>query len=178
MRYVALLRAVNVGGTKLPMAELREVCAGLGWREVRTYIQSGNVVFEADAEPAALESELEEAVQQRFGFASPVMVRSADQWRSYAGGSPFPEAEASDANRLLLCLSKAPPAQGAAEALEARGAAGEQVRLKGDALWVLYPAGVGTSKLTPKLFDRLAGSPVTARNWRTVTKLQEMMEGA
>ncbi|HEY0324771.1 MAG TPA: DUF1697 domain-containing protein, partial [Allosphingosinicella sp.] len=93
MRYVALLRAVNVGGCKLPMAELRELCAELGWEKIETYIQSGNVVFEAAGKPAALESALEKAVAKRFGFERPVTVRSAAQWAAYAKGSPFPDAE-------------------------------------------------------------------------------------
>ncbi len=175
MRYVALLRAVNVGQAKLPMAELREVCAGLGWKNVATYIQSGNVVFEAAGEPEALEAALEQAVTARFGFERPVIIRSAKQWAAYAAGSPFPDEEAERANVLLLGLAKAPVAAGAAEGLEARGAAGEQVRQERDALWFFFPDGSGTSKLTPKAIDKAAGSPVTTRNWRTVLKLQEML---
>lgn len=176
MRHVALLRAINVGGTaKLPMADLRELCAGLGWRGVVTYIQSGNVVFEADSAPAALEAALEEAVARRFGLARPVLVRTAEQWAAHAAGSPFPEAERDAPNRLMLCLAKAPLAAGAAAALQARAAHGEQVRQRGEAVWVLYPEGAGRSKLTPSLLDRAAGSPVTARNWRTVGMLQEML---
>jgi len=176
VRYVGLLRAVNVSGTaKLPMAELRDVCARLGWSNVRTYIQSGNVVFEADADAAALEARLEQAVAARFGFERPVIVRSGDQWRTYAAGSPFPEAEREAPNRLMLCLAKAAIIEGAEAVLQQRAAAGEQVRRLGEALWVRYPDGAGTSKLTPALFDKAAGSPVTARNWRTVVKLQEML---
>lgn len=177
MRYVALLRAINVGGTaKLPMAELRALCSTLGWREVATYIQSGNVVFEADGAAAQLETALEKAVEERFGFFRPVIVRSRKQWRTYAAGSPFAKAQETDANRLMLCLSKEPPKEGAAEALQERACAGEQVRQAGDALWIFYPAGAGISKLTPNLLDRVVESPVTARNWRTVTKLEEMLE--
>ena len=176
MRYVALLRAVNVGGCKLPMAELREVCGGLGWDNVATYIQSGNVIFEAADKPAALESALEKAVAKRFGFERPVIVRSAKQWSAYAKGSPFPDAERDEPNRLMLGLSKSPPRAEAAKLLEEKAAAGEQVKLEGDALWIHYPGGAGTTKLTPALFDKAAGSPVTQRNWRTVLKLQEMLQ--
>ena len=175
MRYVALLRAVNVGGCKLPMVELREVCAALGWEKVATYIQSGNVVFEASGKAADLEAALEKAVEKRFGFSRPVIVRSAKQWAEYAKGSPFPKVEKEEPNRLMLGLSKSPPKADAPELLEAKAVAGEQVKLKGDALWVHYPAGAGTSKLTPALFDKAAGSPVTQRNWRTVLKLREML---
>jgi len=176
MRYVALLRAVNVGGCKLPMAELREVCAELGWENIATYIQSGNVVFEASGKPEALEAALEKAVTKRFGFERPVIVRSATQWAVYAKGSPFPGAERDEPNRLMLALSKSPPNADAPRLLETKAAAGEQVVLKGDALWVHYPGGAGTTKLTPALFDKAAGSPVTQRNWRSVLKLQEMLQ--
>ncbi len=175
MRYVALLRAVNVGGCKLPMAELREVCAGLGWENVATYIQSGNVVFDAAGKPEALEAALEQAVTARFGFERPVIVRSAKQWAAYAAGSPFPEQEKDRPNYLLLGLAKSAVAAGAGEALEARGAAGEQVRQDRDALWFFFPDGSGVSKLSPAAIDKAAGSPVTTRNWRTVLKLQEML---
>jgi uncharacterized protein (DUF1697 family) len=175
MRYVALLRAVNVGGAKLPMAELRELCCGLGWGNVRTYIQSGNVLFDSDAPPPDLEGALEQAVERRFGFSRPVIVRSAHQWALYARGSPFPDHEKAKPDRLLLGLAKAPVASGAAAAIEARGAAGEQVRQMEDALWFWFPDGSGVSKVTPSLIDKAAGSPVTTRNWRTVRTIQEML---
>ncbi len=175
MRYVALLRAVNVGGAKLPMAELREECAALGWRAVQTYIQSGNVVFESDDEPAVLEAALEQAVARRFGFERPVIVRSAAQWAVYAAGSPFPDQERLQPNYLLLGVAKAPVASGAAEILQGRGAAGEQVRQTDDALWLWFPDGSGATKLTPAAIDKAAGSPVTTRNWRTVAKLQDLL---
>lgn len=178
MRYVALLRAVNVGGAKLPMAELREVCAGLGWREVETYIQSGNVVFDSDAPAAELEAALEKAVERHFGLVRPVMVRSADQWLAYASGSPFPAQEREQPNYLLLGVAKASVAAGAAKALQDCGAAGEQVRQGADNLWFWYPDGSGVSKLTPAAIDKAAGSPVTTRNWRTVRKLAEMLGSA
>lgn len=175
MRYVALLRAVNVGGAKLPMAQLRETCAGLGWENVRTYIQSGNVVFDSDRDAAALEAELEEAVAARFGFRRPVIVRSAQQWAVYAAGSPFPDAERAEPNRLMLGVAKAPPRPDAATIIEKRGVVGERVRLADDALWLYYPGGAGTTKLTPSAIDKAAGSPVTQRNWRTVVTIDGML---
>jgi uncharacterized protein (DUF1697 family) len=175
-RFIALLRGINVGGRSLvPMAELRELCAGLGWREVRTYIQSGNVVFDAAGKAAALEAGLEEAVGEAFGFAPAVIVRPASAWQAYVETNPFPDESAAEPNRVLIGLAKVKPKVGAAEAIEARAAAGERVRAAGDAIWFHYPAGVGTSKLSPSLIDRLVGSPLTARNVRTVLKLQEML---
>jgi uncharacterized protein (DUF1697 family) len=175
VRMVALLRAVNVGGRKLPMAELRALCAGLGWRDVATYIQSGNVVFIADGTADALEKALEDAVANRFGFDSPVIVRTAAQWADYPPGNPFSKAARDEPNRLMLLLSKKPPAEGAENVIQARAVAGERVKRAGDALWFHYPDGAGTSKLTPSLIDRAVGSPATARNYRTVITLLDML---
>ena len=176
LRFVALLRAVNVGGRKVPMAELRDLCGAIGWADVATYIQSGNVVFSADGEPQALASQLEKVLKERFGFAVDVVVRSAEQWRAHAAANPFPEASADRPNLVMLLVSKAPPVAGAAVALQARAADGECVAEAGGALWIDYPAGSGRSKLTPTLIDRAIGAPATSRNWRTVQTLCGMLD--
>jgi uncharacterized protein (DUF1697 family) len=174
-RMVALLRAVNVGGRKLPMAELRALCTTIGWSDVATYIQSGNIVFTTEMAPAGAEAALEAAVAGAYGYDAPTIVRTRAQWAALAAGNPFPDAARDEPNRLMLLVSKAPPAAGAAEAIEARATAGERVRAAAGALWFHYPQGAGTSKLTPSLIDRAVGSPATARNWRTVATLQEML---
>ena len=173
-RFIALLRAVNVGGRKLPMAELRGLCGRLGWGNVRTYIQSGNIVFDADGKAGALEGALEAAIEKQFGFDAPVIVRSAAQWDGSVAGNPFGREAEKTPNWVLLGLAKKKIADGAAAAIAAKAAAGERVEAAGEALWFHYPEGVGTSKLTPALIDRAAGSPVTTRNWRTILTLQEM----
>ena len=161
--------------TKVPMAELRALCTTLGWTSVETYIQSGNVIFEAADEVAALEAALGTALGPSFGFTPAVMVRSAAQWQRHAVANPFREAAAGTPNLVLMGLTKLPPAPEAVAALQARAVHGERVALAGGALWFHYPAGVGTSKLSPALIDRLAGSPLTARNLRTVQKIGEML---
>ena len=172
---VALLRGVNVGGhARLPMAELRDLCADVGWTDARTYIQSGNLIFRAVGERATLERELESAIEERFGLAVPAIVRDAAEWRAYVDDNPFPEAAEAQPNLVMLALSKAPPEAGAAERLEERGTLGERVVRVRDALWIHFVGGAGRSKLSPTLLDRHAGSPVTTRNWRTVLKLLEM----
>src|SRR5256885_11087562 len=91
-RMVALLRAVNVGGRKLPMAELRGLCGELGWSDVATYIQSGNLVFTAPGKAGEIEGVLEQAIQKEFGLDVPVIVRSRAEWARYPAENPFPEA--------------------------------------------------------------------------------------
>lgn len=175
-KFVALLRGINVGGRNaVPMAALRSLCEKLGWSEVRTYIQSGNMLFEASGKAAALEAALEKAMESEFGFAPAAIIRSHGQWKSYVGANPLPKASAEAPAKVMLGLSKRKLVGNAAEALQTRAAAGERVALAAGALWFHYPAGAGTSKLSPALIERLAGSPVTARNWRTVLKLDEML---
>lgn len=91
------------------MAELRTLCAELGWEDVATYIQSGNVVFTAKGKAEAIEQRLEDAIEKRFGFAAPVIARSAAAWRTYATANPFPEAARDTPNYLLMLVSKRPP---------------------------------------------------------------------
>lgn len=175
-RMVALLRAVNVGGRKLPMAELRALCAELGWEDVATYIQSGNLVFAGNGKPKAIEQELEAAIAKRFGLAVPVIVRTAAEWAKLAASNPFEKAARDEPNRLQLLVSKQPPRADAAERLMERAQSGETVKAAGGALWFHFPEGVGTSKLTPALIDKACGSPSTGRNYRTVIKLLEMLD--
>lgn len=175
-RMVALLRAVNVGGRKLPMAGLRALCEELGWTGVATYIQSGNAIFTATGKAEAIEARLERAIAARFGLDVPVIVRSAGQWAKLAAANPFAEAAKDEPNRLQLLVSKRPPKPDAADILMARAQGGERVEAAGGALWFHFPEGVGTSKLTPALIDKACGSPSTGRNYRTVLKLEEMLE--
>ncbi len=174
--HVALLRGINVGGgNKIAMTELRALADELGWERAETYIQSGNLVFEAADERTELEMALEAGIRRRFGLDIPAIVRAADEWPALVAADPFPEAAEAEPNRLMLLLSKRPPGPEAAAALQERARDGERVAVAAGALWIHYAGGAGTSKLTPALIDRLVGSPATARNWRTVLKLQEML---
>lgn len=176
---IALLRGINVSGrNRIPMQELRTLCTELGWADVQSYIQSGNLVFRAAAAPAILEGELEQAIQRRFDLSIPVLVRSAGDWQAYTQSNPFPDASSTEPNRVMLALSKLPPKPDAAAKLQERAANGERVVQRDDALWIHYSAGVGSSKLSPALLDRLVGSSVTGRNWRTVLQLEELVRPA
>ena len=173
---VALLRAVNVGGRKLPMSGLRALCAELGWQDVATYIQSGNVVFTASGKPAALEAELEEAIVDSFGITVPVIVRTAAQWLKLAASNPFARAARDAPNRLQLFVSKQPQVSNAAEKLMERAQAGEEVKAVSGGLWLYFPEGIARTKLAPSSIDKACGSRTTGRNYRTVIKLKEMLE--
>jgi len=173
--YVALLRGVNVGGrNRVPMAALRSLATDLGWTDVRSYVQSGNLVFGSAGEPWKLAVKLEMAIEHHSGLSVPVIIRHARDWASYLATNPFPEASEREPNLVMLALSKEPPREGAMEQLRARATQGERVHQAGDAFWLQYRRDVGRSKLSPGLLDRLVGSPVTTRNWRTVMEIAAM----
>jgi len=177
--FIGLLRGINVGGNnKISMAELRALGEKMGWENVQTYIQSGNIVFSASGKAAALEMELERAIVKRFGLSIPVVARAAADWPAYIKSNPFLGACKKDPHLVMLCLAKTSPKSDAAKALRQRAAAGERIEQIGDALWIHFPNGVARSKLSPALLDRVTGSSVTARNWLTVLKLQEMASQA
>ncbi len=179
MRWISLLRGVNVGGhRKVPMADLRDVARGLGWGDAATYIQSGNLVFSARGKAESIAARLEEAIAERFGFQVDVVVRSAEQWAGYAGNNPFPEASSREPNRVFLVLGRESPDPKRGAALRERATGGEAIEFAGDAVWIHYAAGMGKTQIQSALIDRLLGMPTTARNWRTVLALRGLVAGS
>ncbi len=177
-RWIALLRGINVGGhNKIQMGELRNLCSDMGWQDVATCIQSGNVLFGADSSMAELEQELAGAIASHFGHRIQAIVRPSAAWPLYVRLNPFPEASQSEPDRVMLALAKKKLAADAADKLNEFAAGGETVAQLTDTLWIHYANGSARSKLTPTLLDRLAGSPVTTRNWSTVLKINEMVGG-
>lgn len=173
--FIGLLRGINVGGhNKIPMSELRALCAEIGWNGAQTYIQSGNLIFSASGKPASLEAELERAIESRFGFSICTIVRSAGDWPTYTKTNPFLDACKTEPHHVMLCLSKTAPKTDVIKHLQGRASNGERIAQVGDALWIHFAGGVARSKLSPAVLDRFVGSPVTARNWLTVLKLGEM----
>jgi uncharacterized protein (DUF1697 family) len=174
--YIGLLRGINVAGhNKIPMSDLCTLCTKIGYGDVQTYIQSGNLVFSTSAKPLAAEIELEQAIMRRFHLQISVIVRAAADWPAYVRGNPFPEASRLAPNAVMLALAKTSPKPDAVLALRTRSAGGERIVQVGDALWIHFAGGMARSKLSPALLDRLVGSPVTMRNWRTVLKLDELV---
>jgi uncharacterized protein (DUF1697 family) len=167
--YVGLLRAINVGGTgKLVMSELCSLCEAAGLKRAKTYIQSGNVVFESSLAEAKVKAKLEAALAQKLGKPVGVMLRTGAELESALTKNPF--ARASPA-RVLIHFLDQPPARDALAGVSAPG--GEELKLVGRELFVHYPDGLGRSKL--KLpFAKIA----TARNLNTVAKLAELARAA
>src|SRR5882757_10582969 len=163
--YVALLRAVNVGGTgKLPMAELKNMCAELGFRRIETYIASGNVVFDCDGTPRKVQAQLEKRLHGFAGKAVGVFVRTAAEMRVVQKSNPFPGTEPK--HTYTFFLSETP----SANALDdVRGRAREEIHLGKREIYVYYPKGMGQSKLQIR-----AARLGTARNLNTIAKLVQM----
>ena len=178
--FVALLRAVNVGGYgKLSMAELRGLLQKAGYDRVETYIQSGNAVFEARGTAATVQRAVAAALEKHTGAAVGVMIRTHEELSRVIAGNPFAAEAAADGARVhAVFLERAAPA-GAAEGLqrivEQYPARRDRFHLAGDTLYLHLPDGAAETKFTGKAMDRaLGGVTGTARNWNTVVKLHGM----
>ncbi len=173
---VALLRAVNVGGTgKVAMVDLRTHLTDLGYADVRTVLQSGNVLLRTEgAFGMKLESRLESELLDGFGLRTDVIVRSATEWSRLVAENPFADAAERDPSHLVALLPKRDVNAGVVDALRAaiaKTGGRETVSGGGRQLYMTYPDGIGESKVTTALVERALGTPVTGRNWNTVLKL-------
>jgi uncharacterized protein (DUF1697 family) len=171
---IALLRGINVvGKNRLPMKELTALLEGMGLREVRTYIQSGNVVFRSKVKnKAALAAKISAAIGAQYGFAPQVLLLDAAEVRGAMAGNPYPEATATPKFLHLFFLAEA-PAHPDLKALESIKADGEQFKLAGKVFYLHTPDGIGPSRLAERV-EKSLGVAATARNWNTVCKLVEM----
>ena len=171
--HVALLRAVNVGGRSLAMADLKAMLADIGIERARTLLQSGNVVLEvAGKTGAALESFLEQETQKRLRLKADYLVRTAGEWQAIIANNPFSREAADDPAHLVVMPLKAAPMRAQMSALEAAIQGRERVSAGGRELYIVYPDGIGRSKLTIAVIERTLATRGTARNWNTVRKLQ------
>ena len=172
--HVALLRGVNLAGHKsVAMADLRAWAEALGLLDVRTLLQSGNLVFRGGTKRGpALEAALEAAAARKLGLESDVFVRTAEELDAIVARNPFPDAAKRDPAHLVVVFLKA-PAAAALAALRAAIPGREELKADGRQLYIVYPDGIGTSKLNAALIDRKLGISGTARNWNTVLKLAD-----
>ena len=173
--HIALLRAINVGGTKkLLMAELRAMFEAAGCADVRTYIQSGNVVFRAEPELAERIPKLIEAeITAAKGFQVPVVTRTAAELDAVVRGNPFLQAGADPVHLHVGFLAEQPGAPQVAD-LDPNRSPSDAFDVRGREVYLHFPNGTARSKLTVDYFDRTLGTTITIRNWRTVGKLHDM----
>lgn len=171
--YVALLRAVNVGGRKsVAMADLRALFADLGFAGVQSLLQSGNVVFGGATRPGAqMERMLETEAARRLGLQTEFFVRSARDWERVIGDNPLPQEAARDPGHFVVMPLKAAPGAAGVQALQRAISGRETVRAVGRQLYLVYPDGIGRSRVTNALIEKHVGTRGTGRNWNTVRKL-------
>jgi uncharacterized protein (DUF1697 family) len=174
--FIALLRGINVGGrNRLPMRELVEVLEGLGLRNVKTYIQSGNVVFQSETVDALeLAAKMGAAINERHGFTPHVFVLELDELKDAIASNPFPEAE-SEPKMLHLYFLACVPENPDLKTLENIKRDSERFQLKGKVFYLHTPDGIGRSKLAARV-EKSLGVAVTARNWRSVRKIMDMVK--
>jgi uncharacterized protein (DUF1697 family) len=176
--HIALLRAINVGGRNMvAMSDLRELLESLGFEGARSLLQSGNLIFQSDRRTGAkLERLLELETEKRFQVGVDYFVRTADEWETIIARNPFlDEAKRDPSHLVVVFLKKAPEAKDVKE-LQAAISGPETVRSDGRQLYVVYPAGIGESKLTNALIERKLGTRGTGRNWNTVLKLASLTQ--
>jgi uncharacterized protein (DUF1697 family) len=175
MIHVALLRAVNLPGhNRVAMADLRRLLSDLGFANPRTLLQSGNAIFGSEsATGTQLERLLERATAKQLGVDTDYFVRTATQWRSIVADNPFPDEARVDPAHLVLTLLKDAPTRAQITALQHAITGREVVRANGDHVYVVYPDGIGRSRLTPALTEKHLGT-FTGRNWNTVLKLDAL----
>jgi uncharacterized protein (DUF1697 family) len=175
--FVALLRAVNVSGqNKVPMAELRATMAAADYGDVQTYLQSGNVVFEAPGDDATLQAAaVRDLIEQAFGLDVRVLVLTATELARVAAAAPF----SADEKSLHATFLEEPVPEAAFGGLALPARPGEQAKIAagGRVIYLHLPHGYGRTKLNNGYFEHHLGTAATTRNWRTVLALAEMSAG-
>lgn len=176
MVYVALLRGINVGGNKrIKMEMLRQSFEALGFEQVETFIQSGNVVFKAAKFPSPkLARKIEERILADFGFAVPVVLRTAVEMGEIATSNPFMQERGIDSQRLHVMFLSETPSPIGIKKLETLPIAPDRFHCAGRQIFLHLPAGAGESRLMKAPLDRWLSVVTTTRNWQTVNSLHRM----
>lgn len=171
--YVALLRAINVAGHgTVAMSDLRAAVSDLGFEDVQTLLQTGNLVFRvSSASEAAIARRLEEQARKRLGLRTAFIIRTAKDYQSVITSNPFPDAAETDPGHLVVMFLKDASDSRAVDALREAIKGRETVEARGKHLYIVYQDGIGRSRLTIDLIERKLGTQGTGRNWNTVLKL-------
>ncbi len=174
--YISMLRGINVGTQKrLSMETLRGIYAVLGLTNIRTYVQSGNVVFESE-DQARLElvSRIEAQIEQACGYHVEVFIRQPDDMKQILAGNPFLTTRSEDPNKLHVTFYNRAPAESLLSKLIAPNGTTDEFALAESAVYLFCPNGYGKTRLSNTFFERRLGVPVTTRNWNTVKALYKI----
>ena len=171
---IILFRGMNTGGVRAPVGEQRAMAGAMGLRNPRTLAASGNLVVGSGKATAALEADIEAAMEKTFGLRVAAMVRTPEQWAALIAANPFPKEAAAEPAKVLAMVMKDGIKPGALEACRDLAEGGERVQAVGDVLYFWFPNGQGESAIFKKATPRLLGMG-TGRNWNTVLKLGAMV---
>ncbi len=174
--YVAMLRGINVSGQKIiKMEKLRASFEALGFRHVRTYVQSGNVIFEITKTSSDnLSKSIEEKILSDYGFSVPLILKTSDEMKRIVTDNPFLKEKGIDSSKLHLTFLPELPAKADLGKLDALDALPDQFSVKGREVYLYCPNGYGRTKLSNTALERLLSVEATTRNWKTVNTLAEM----
>ncbi len=177
--YIALLRGINVGGhRKIKMADLIAMFNKIGFKDVDTYIQSGNVVFRSPETKASLiEDKIKKGIAKTFGFDVPVLVKTYDELKFIFDENPFTELSDVENKRIYFALLKEPPQAELKVAFQNEKFIGELFEVNDYCVYLNYSIGAGKAKLSNNLIERKLKVSATSRNYRTMVKLLEMSQG-
>jgi uncharacterized protein (DUF1697 family) len=175
--YISLFRSINVGGRTVRMNELKDLYESLGFKDVITYIQSGNVIFtHHDTDVAQLSKSIEDSFAQRFGFQAKVVVRTSTELHETIINNPFQNQPSKEPNRIVTLFLATRPESSALQDLKKAYNGPEEYYLIGQELYIYYPEGQGRSKFTLTLIEKKLKTIGTARNWNTVLQLQKLAQ--
>jgi uncharacterized protein (DUF1697 family) len=175
---IALIRGINVGGHQaVAMSDLRDLLTQLGFDGSRSLLQSGNLVLRCDARTGAeLESMLEMEAEKRLGLRADFLIRSAKEWRQVVARNPFRKEAEGDPSHLVVMFLKSGANAKDVQAVQAAITGPETIRADGRQLYIVYPDGIGKSRLTNALIEKKLGIRGTARNWNTLLKIAALAE--
>jgi uncharacterized protein (DUF1697 family) len=178
IKYIAILRGINVSGHRIiRMEALRVSLAALGFKNIQTYIQSGNVVFETNEPASGLAAKIEKRILGDFGFEVTVLTKTAKELADIVRRNPFVKDKAIDLSKSHVTFLSNDPPKNAAELLQPLVTGKEQFRITGRAVYLYCPNGSGNSKLSNPAIEKKLACSATMRNWNTTKTLLEMAEG-
>jgi uncharacterized protein (DUF1697 family) len=174
--YVAMLRGINVSGQKIiKMERLRTMFEDMDFGNVRTYVQSGNVIFETAELASGLSAKIQKRILKDFGFDVPVLTKSAKEMTDIVKHNPFVKDKAIDQTRLYVTFLSDDPPKNALELIQPLAAGEEQVRIVGRAVYLYCPNTYGNTKLSNNAIEKKLTCGATTRNWNTTKTLLEMV---
>lgn len=179
--YISILRGINVGGQKIiRMNDLRKLYENLGFYNIVTYVQSGNIVFTEDekiSETGKLEQKISHQIEKEFGFEVPVIILSTDQLKQIINENPFTKDPDKNQAFLHVTFLSSQPADYDFKAIEAKKQNGEETAFSGNAVYLYCPNGYGKTKLTNNFIEAKLKVGATTRNWKTVNEILKIANG-